>query len=189
MRAFVARPRQAGLELARMLATLAWVVAGTAIVLGGLGAIPALLGRDASAARAVPTVDEAERRLGTRLAVPGFFPARLAWPPAEIRVAGHRGGSVRMTFHPRQGGKPIVLVQAAPGGEIAPALLGGAREITGRRTTVGGRPARLADVLVDGETWAELTWALGDRPLVLRTRGDVEELYAMARSVRVEGGP
>lgn len=189
MTARVPRPGESGLELARMLATLAWIVAGTALALGGLGAAPALLGAEPRGARTVATVAEAERLLGARIAEPGYFPERLGWPPARIRTSGGHGGSVAMMLAPRMGGSPVELLQAAPGGTIAPELLGQGREITSQPTTVAGHPARIADVLVEGERWTSLAWAAGDRPFVLRSAGDLEELYRMARSMRVEGGP
>jgi hypothetical protein len=189
MTARVAHPADAGLELARMLATLAWVIAGSAIVLGGLGAAPALLGAEPPGMRTVATVADAERILGARVAEPGYFPERLGWPPARIRIRGGHGGSVAMTLVPRNGGAAVELLQTAPGGTMAPELLGDGRELTSHRTTVAGHPAWIADVFVEGERWTSLAWALGDRRIVLRSGGDVEELYRMARSMRVEGGP
>jgi hypothetical protein len=188
MRAALARPGDAGRELARMLATLAWVVAGSVLVLGVLGTVPALLGGEPRGVRTIASVAEAERILRSRIAEPAYFPQRLGWPPKRIRISGLRGGSVALFLAARDGGPGVELLQSAPGGTIAPELLGDPSELRSRRTTVAGRPARIADVVVGGETWTSLAWELGDRAVVLRSRGEVEELYRMARSLRVEGG-
>jgi hypothetical protein len=188
MRAALARPADAGLEIARMCATLAWVFAGSVLVLGVLGTVPTLLGGEPRGVRTIGSVAEAERILASRLAEPGYFPERLGWPPERIRISGLRGGSVALFLAARDGGPGVELLQAAPGGTIAPALLGDPSELRARRTTVAGHPARIADVVLDGQTWTSLEWELGDRAVVLRSRGDVEELYRMARSLRVEGG-
>ncbi len=174
-------------ELARMLATLMWVVGSTAGAIAVLGALPRWIAGDSAASRAL-TVDEAERRLGTRLPLPAFYPERLAWPPAEIRVAGGRGGSARLRFAPRQAGAPVELIAAAdPARPIDASLLEDRNLVSERRTTVGPRPATLASVLVDGVSWQELSLELDGRQVILRTRGDLDELVRMAKSLHIEG--
>jgi hypothetical protein len=44
-------------------------------------------------------------------------------------------------------------------------------------------------VLVDGAAWEELRWERDGRAMILRTQGDVEELFRMARSAHREGAP
>lgn len=178
-------------EAARMLAALAWVVATTALTLAALGAIPGWLAGESRDLRRVASVDEAERWLGARVAIPSYFPARLGWPPAEVRVAGGRGGAVALTFRARSGDGPgVELLQATtPGLPIPPALLAVTRELSVSRATVGARPAELARVLVDGSTWDELRWERDGRAMVLRTQGGVDELLQMARSAHRRGAP
>lgn len=183
--------RGTALELLRMLAALGWVAAAAALSLGALGALPGWLAGEELDVRRVASVEEAERWLGSRLAAPSYFPARLGWPPAEVRVAGGRGGAAAFTFRPRSGaGASVQLLQAtSQGAAIPPALLAVTRELSASRATVGPRPATLARVLVDGATWDELRWERDGRAMVLRSQGEVEELLRMARSAHRQGAP
>jgi hypothetical protein len=180
-----------GLEAARMLAVLAWVTIASALTLGALGALPGLLGAEPREVRRVRSVEEAERWLGSGLALPSYYPSRLAWPPAEIRVAGGAGGAASLTLHAQDGSGPgLLLIQASqPGQPIPEGLLGGARELSRTRTAVDARPALQVRVLADGAVWEELRWERDGRALVLRTRGEVEELFRMAHSVHRRGAP
>jgi hypothetical protein len=181
--AMTARVNAAGGEIARMLATLAYVLATAAVAVAGLGALPRLLTGDSGAHRAA-TIQEAERRLGVRIVLPGYYPQRLAWPPAEIRVAGGRHGSVRLGFAARDGGPGLELISSTePGEEIDPALMSDRNVLSFRRTAVGGHPAILATVLLDGEAWQELTWTVEGRAVVLRTQGELDELLRIAHSL------
>ncbi|HET9552708.1 MAG TPA: hypothetical protein VFP50_07050, partial [Anaeromyxobacteraceae bacterium] len=184
--------RATGLELARLLAVLAWVAGATAVAIAGLGALPGWLAGDTADARTVASVDEAERRLGARLALPSYFPERLAWPPTTVRVAGRRGaGGASLRLSARDGAGPAVeLVQAvAPNTPIPPQLLGEPVELGASRALVGARPAVRARVLLDGAAWEELRWERDGRAMILRTQGDVEELFRMARSAHRQGAP
>jgi len=175
------RAKGTGAELARMLGTLLWVVGGAAAVLAVLGAVPGWLTGEAGA-RGASSIAEAEARLGARILLPAFQPARLGWPPTEIRTAGGRRGSVLVGFTPREGA-PVEIVQACePGRAIDAPLLEGRNVLSERRTLVGARPARLATVSIDGAVWQELAVDVGGRAVLLRTRGDVDELYKIAHS-------
>lgn len=189
MSAAQADTRGTALEAVRMVAALGWVATATALALGALGALPGWLAGQEQDVRRVASVEEAERALGVRLASPSFYPARLAWPPAEVRVAGGRGGAASFAFRPADPAGPAVqLLQATtPGAPIPPALLAVTRELSASRTTVGPRPATLARVLVDGATWDELRWERDGRAMVLRTQGEVDELLRMARSAHRVG--
>jgi hypothetical protein len=178
-------------EATRMLASLAWVAVATALTLAGLGAVPGWLAGESREVRPVASVEEAERWLGARLAIPSYFPSRLGWPPAVVEVAGGRGGAASFTFHAlTEEGSDIQLLQAStPGVPIPAALLAVANELSTTRATVGARPATLARVLVEGKTWLELRWERDGRAMVLRTQGDVEELLRMARSAHRQGAP
>jgi hypothetical protein len=184
-----ARASPPAAELLRMLATLAWVAATAALLLGALGTLPGRIVGEARGVRRAATVEEAERRAGAALYLPAYFPQRLAWPPSEVRLARGRGGTVRLVFAARDPAESrVTLLQTtAAGEELAPELLGDRRVLHASRTKVGARPAEIANVLVDGEPWRELSWQIDGRALLLRSRGDVDELYRMAHSARREG--
>ncbi len=184
-----ARAGGAGLELVRMLATFVWVAGATVASIAALGALPGWIAGERGGVRRVETVQEAERRLGARILIPGYFPDRLAWPPTEIHVAGGRRGSVRLDLAAHGGGADLHILQATREGEpIAPELLQGRTVLRTSRATVGPHPATLADVLVDGVLHRELAWELQGRAIILRSPGDVEELFRMARTSHREGG-
>lgn len=182
------RAKEPGAELARMLATLAWVVGGAAGLLAFLGAIPGWLTGGAGA-RGAGSIQEAEARLGARILLPSFQPARLGWPPTEIRTAGGRHGSVRIRLAPRDGA-PVELLQSTEAGRAIAAPLLADRHVLGeRRTQIGELPAALATVALDGTVWQELSFEVDGRPVLLRTRGDLDELYRIAHSLHGRGAP
>ena len=176
-------------ELGRMSATFAWILGATLGTVGALGAIPGWIAGESRAVRHASTIEDAERRLGARVLVPGFFPERLAWPPGEIRVAGGRRGSVRLAFAAQDSGPGVEMLEATRDGEpIHPELLEDRTVLRSSSAVVGNVPAKLSDVLVGGRPARELSWELHGRAMILRSAGDVDELFRMARSARREGG-
>ncbi len=181
-----------GPELLRLLAALGWVVTATAVTLAGLGALPGWIAGEPHGVRTVATVEEAERLLGAGLALPSYLPAHLGWPPRRIRVAGGRGGAVELTFQdPAQGpGDRLQLLQATtPGAPLPPEFDALGSELTSSPATVASRPARLSRRTIAGEAWQQLSWERDGFRMVLRTRGDLEELFRMARSAHRRGSP
>jgi hypothetical protein len=186
MTASVQRAGAVAGELARMLATLLWVVGAAAVAIGALGALPAFVAGEAGVAR-VASLDAAEKLLGARVLLPAYFPDRLAWPPAEVRVAGGRGGAVALAFDARGGGRTFELFQAVEDGDDVPEDLLGERSVLREgRTTVGSLPARLATVVAGGATWQELSWRVGGRALVLRGPPGDPDLFRIAHSAHRE---
>ncbi|HSM92381.1 MAG TPA: hypothetical protein VLT47_05785 [Anaeromyxobacteraceae bacterium] len=192
MTASVREPTASLVELVKMLVILIWVTSATAVTLGVLGRAPAWLAGEERHVRAVETIDEAARRVDARLYLPAYFPKRLAWPPARIRIAGGRGGSVAVTFASSEDGLPSLLVfQATRAGDpISPLLLGRPDVLKESRTTVGRVPATISTVVIDGAVWQQLSWQLDGIPLVLRARSAEPELHRLAHGLRREGsGP
>jgi hypothetical protein len=184
-------PRAIGSDLLRLLAALGWVVVAAAATLAGIGALPGWIAGEPREVRMVASLEAAERSLGAELALPSYFPAHLGWPPARIRVAGGKGGAVELTFSKRaDGGEQLQLLQATtPGTPIPPVFEPPGTELASSPTTVGGRPARLTRRTMGGEVWHQLAWERDGCRMVLRTRGDVEELFRMARSAHRRGTP
>jgi hypothetical protein len=184
-----ARAGGAGLEIVRMLATFVWVAGATAVTIAALGALPGWITGDQGTVRQFATIQDAERRLGARILVPGYFPARLVWPAKTITVAGGRRGSVRLDFDARDGGPDLHLLQSTREGEpIAAELLQGRTVLRTSRTTVSSHPATISDVLVDGVPQRELAWEVQGRSMIIRSAEDVEDLFRMARTSHREGG-
>ena len=183
-----ARSGGAGLELARMLATFVWVAGATVVTVAVLGALPGWITGDRGTVRWAATIQDAERRLGARILVPGYFPDRLDWPPKSIQVAGGRRGSVRLDLSARHGPDLHILQATGEGEPIAPELLTNRTVLRTSRATVLAHPATLSDVLVDGTLHRELAWEVQGRAIILRSSGDVEELFRMARTSHREGG-
>lgn len=184
-------PRAAvGPELLRMLAALGWVVVATAGTLAGIGALPGWIAGESREVRTVASIDEAERSLGAGLALPSYFPAHLGWPPGRIRISGGKGGAVELTFRdPKQGpGDQLQLLHATtPGAPLPPDFEPPGNELTSSPTTVASRPARLSRRTIGGEVWQQLSWERDGCRMVLRTRGDVDELFRIARSAHRRG--
>lgn len=183
-----ARGGGASLEVVRMLATLVWVTGAAVVTVAVLGAMPGWITGDKGIVREASSIQDAERRLGARVLVPGYFPDRLVWPPRAIHVAGGRRGSVRLDFAARSGPDLHLLEATREGEPIAPELLGDRTVLRTSRTTVGKLPATLSDVLVDGTLHRELAFDLNGWAIVLRSSGDVEELFRMARTSHRQGG-
>jgi hypothetical protein len=183
--------RAVGPELLRMLAALGWVVATTGVMLAVLGALPGLIAGEPHEVRTVASLEAAERNLGAGLALPSYFPAHLGWPPARIRVAGGKGGAIELTFREQaRAGDQLQLLQATTPGAPLPAVFEPpGTELGASPTTVAARPARLSRRTIGGEVWQQLAWERDGCQMVLRTRGDVEELFRMARSAHRRGTP
>ena len=178
--------------LVKMSVILIWVSGATAVLLGALGRTPGWIAGEERHVRNVETVDDAARRVRARLFLPAYFPTRLAWPPEKVRVAGGRGGSVAVTFKSTEDGLPslIVFQSTVAGDAVSPLLLGKYRVMYESRTRVGTTPATIANVVVDGAVWQQLSWQVDGISLVLRARSAEPEIHRLAHGLRREGsGP
>jgi hypothetical protein len=166
--------------------TVSLVVGATAAALRLVDTVPAFLGGAARGRQPFASVEEVERRLQGRLLMPSYFPDRLQWPPATVALHGGRPAWVALAFTDRDGALALVLLQSvgAPDAE-PPAVLTGGRRLHSTTVALHGSPAALTR-LVDGEgvVWHEVSWPAGDRRVVLRSRGALDELLRMAGSVR-----
>ena len=171
-------------EAFRAAAALAAVMAAAAVVLATLDAVPAWIAGDARDVRRARTVDEVERRLRTRLVLPAYFPARLAWPPQRIRYVAGPPGAVSLWVDARAGAPALLIAQTLGRGALPDRILPQAQELDGSPVAVGPAQGRLSRVVEDGEVRWQLAWEQGGRSLLLRSRGTVDELLRMARSAR-----
>ncbi len=192
MTATVREPASPFVELVKMFAILIWVSGATALLLGALGRAPTWIVGEERHVRNVETVDDAARRVRARLYLPAYFPKRLAWPPETVRVAGGKGGSVAITFKSTEDGLPSLIVfQSTVAGEpISPLLIGKPRIMFESKTRVGTIPATIANVVIDGAVWQQLTWQLDGIALAVRARSAEPEIHRLAHGLRREGsGP
>jgi len=166
--------------------TLSLVLGATAAALRALDALPAYLGGAARGVERFHSVEEVERRLRERLLLPSYFPDTLRWPPAEIRVHAGPLPSVALTFAGSERDARLVVFQSFGAlGIPPPQLLPAGRVLQTVTVPLHGTQAALSRVLDgDGRLWHELGWSTGERRIVLRSRGPVDELLRMAESVR-----
>ncbi|HZZ83271.1 MAG TPA: hypothetical protein VFE30_01945 [Anaeromyxobacteraceae bacterium] len=174
-----------GPELARAALVLGLVTLAAVVTLAALDALPALLRGEDRRVRAVANVQEAERRLRTRLMLPGYFPDTLRWPPSAIRLQV-TPPAVTLEIQSRDGTPHMLLAQRVGSDEQLPAqLLPAATTLSSSTVAVGKLPGKLGRVIgPDGRIWHELTWSAGGHRLLYRSTGSVEELVKMARSAR-----
>ncbi len=171
-------------EALRALWVLILVIGGATVTLVGLDALPRWLQGEPRGVRRVASVEEAERRLRARVALPSFFPETLRWPPASVRVTRDDGGAVALVFQGRDGSPALVLAQAIRGaGPIPSGLLPEAAPIQRQSGPVGEDSVLSRVVGDDGTLWNQLEWVSGGRRHVLRGKGSLEEMVRMARSV------
>jgi hypothetical protein len=182
-----AAPAWRPLDLWRTVAGLAAVLGAAAALLAALDAVPSWIAGEARDVRRVPTVAEAERRLRTRLLLPGYFPDTIAWPPALIRVSAGDPGGASLTFEDRAGGTHMVLAETARPGRVPERLLPRVTVLNEVATWAGSERLALRRIVgPDGHVWREIAWLQKGRQVVLRSRGSVEEMLRMARTTRDE---
>ncbi|BDG07388.1 hypothetical protein [Anaeromyxobacter paludicola] len=174
-----------GPELARAALVFALVSGVTVILLGALDALPSVLRGEDRRVHPVPTVQEAERRLRSRLVLPAYFPDTLRWPPALIRVQSSPP-AVAMEIQARDGEPRMLLAQSVGADEAPPSQLVPPSPAIGVSTVaVGKLPGKLGRVVgPDGRIWYELSWVTAGHRMVYRSAGSLEELLKMARSAR-----
>jgi hypothetical protein len=172
------------LELLRSAALLAVVLVAAAGVLALLDGVPAWVNGESRDVRLAKSLEDAERRVRSRLVLPAYFPDTLAWPPARIRVLPGSPPAVALVFTSRGGGEPrFVLAQSLGADEPSERLVPTASALDESRIAVGTAPGTLRRIIGDdGALWRELRWTQGGRRMVARSKGTLDELIRMARS-------
>ena len=174
-------------EGARALWTLTLVLGGAALALVALDSMPTWLHGHPRGVRRAGSIEEAERRVQSRVLLPSYFPDSLRWPPSQVRFIVDDGGSVALDFQGKDGAPALLLAQTlAPGGAI-PDGLQGRPAVIQRQSAPLGEDAVLARVVAeDGTLWNQLEWGRSGRRFLLRGRGSLEDLIRMARSIHGE---
>lgn len=172
-------------ELWRILAGLLVVLGGAAGVLAFLDAVPTWILGEPREVRRVSSLQEAERRLRSRLVLPAFFPDSIAWPARSIRVRGGSSPGAVLEFDGRDGRPRLLVAQAMRPGEVPERLVPAANALDAVPVALGAESGTLSRVVgPDGEVWQEVRWRVGGREQILRLRGSVEQAVRMAKSAR-----
>ena len=174
-----------------LLRAAAWLVVVGAVMLGvlaALDAVPAWINGESRDVRLASSLEDAERRVRARLVLPAYFPDTLGWPPERIRVLDGQPPAVALQVTARGGGETrLVLAQTIGVGEIPERLLPPAGALDEASVAIAGGQGRLRRIVgPDGQIWREVAWTQGDRTLVARSKGSLEELLRMVRSARVQ---
>jgi hypothetical protein len=175
-------------EGAKALWTLVLVLGGAVATLAVLDAVPRWLHGEPRGVRRVASVEDAERRLQARAVLPSYFPDAYVWPPSVVRVSREEGGAVGMTFTDRGGAPTLVYAQTmASPGPLPAGLVGRAAVIQQQSAALGEQGTLSRVVAEDGALWNQLEWTARERRFLLRSRGSLEEMLRMARSVHGGG--
>jgi len=166
---------------------LGWlaVSAAGALVLSGLDALPRWLLGETRALVSCANVADAETRLGSRIALPAYFPESVGWPPATIRYAPGPPRGIVVAFDDRVTRRPRMAVLQAedPSGRF-PAALAETDPFYVSAVDLRGLPAEIRRRRSrDGEVWDEVAWVRGGRSYAVRFRGPGEELMRIASSM------
>jgi hypothetical protein len=160
------------------------VFGAAAVLLDAVDAVPGLVTGEPRHVRRARTVDDVERRLRTRLLLPYYFPSTLRWPPERIRFTIDPPGAALGVDDARDGTPQIFVAQAIGAGPIPDRLIPAAQVLQSSPVWVNSERGVLSRVVVDGLIGWEVRWQQSGRRLLVRSRGTVEELLRMARSVR-----
>jgi len=174
------------LHAAGIAGSLAGVIAGSALVLHAIDAIPGLLTGDAKGVVRYASIEGAERAFGERLALPAFFPDTLRWPPDVVRFHAAPPVAVALSFRGRDGEADRLAIFEARGAlaSIPMQLMPAGRVLHRVAVPVKEGEATLYRVqMPDGSTRNDFVWHRDDLALALRYAGPADELLSIALSV------
>jgi len=175
------------LHAAGIAGSLAAVIAGSALVLHGVDAIPGLLTGDGKGIVRYESIEGVERAFGERLALPAFFPDTLRWPPDAVRFhaappvavalsfAGRDGQADRLAIFQARGARASIPIQLMPAGRVLHRVAVPVNE---------GEATLYRVQMPDGSMRNDFVWHRDDVALALRYAGPADELLSIALSVR-----
>ncbi len=135
------------------------------------------------------SVEEAEFSLGLKIFLPSYFPDYLIWPPEEIRVVRKPSLIITLVFISQGDGRPSLVIYEIISNTdeskgLGVDLMEPNRDSEEIQVSVGGAKGTLElGVVEKGSRWTQLSWRQGDRKIVLRSNGSVEDLLKIARSI------
>ncbi len=172
------------LDVLGTVVTVTLVFLTAAVLLYAVDAVPAWMTGEPRHVRRARTVDEVERRLRARLLLPYYFPNTLSWPPHRIRFTVGPPGAAALSVDAREGSPRLFLAETLGPGSVPDQLVPDAQVIHSSPVDVGTARGTLSRVVEDGAMAWEIRWEQSGRKLLVRSRGTVDELLRIARSVR-----
>jgi hypothetical protein len=171
--------------LPRLIAAWLLVMGGAVIALKALDHVPTLLAGAPRGVRMYGSIEDAERAIGARVWMPGYYPDDLGWPPARIEVSALRPTAVAVRVTGNDGDRDrLAIVQTVEADAAAPSgLLPAGQPMEASPVTVGSHAAVLSRVLVGTRELHDLSWSQGGRRITLRYAGPVDRLLLMGGSL------
>ncbi len=174
------------LHAAGIASSLALVIAGSALVLHGIDAVPGLLTGEGRGIVRYESIEGVEHAFGARLALPAFFPDSLRWPPERVRLhaappvtaalsfAGRDGQADRLAIYQARGARASIPMSLMPAGRVLHRVAVPVTE---------GEAALYRVQLPNGSIRNDFIWHRDEASLALRYAGPADELLSIALSV------
>lgn len=164
----------------------ALVVGAVAVTLYFLGLMPGLLQGSSGAVREYATIEEAEARVGFRIAVPAYFPIYLSWPPAKILGQREPAPMSQMLFLSSDGRTEALSISQAlyPGDDLRLSSPWGEEVEQEMPIVIGDSQGTLTvGRRADGRLINGARWRAKGFYFLVVTIQPVQELLTLARSV------
>jgi len=171
--------------LIRLLAAWLLVLGAAAAALKGLDHVPTLIAGTPRGARVFTSIEDAERAIGARVWMPGYYPDDLRWPPARVEVARTPPPAIAVRVAGRDGDLDrLTIVQTLDMESAHPrGLLAAGQLMEATPVTLGSHEATLARVLLGTREMHDVSWSQGRRRITLRFAGPVDRLLLIAGSL------
>jgi hypothetical protein len=171
--------------LPRLLVSWLLVMAVAAAVLAALDRVPTLLAGTPRGVRAYASIEDAERAVGARIWMPGYYPDELGWPPARVDVAPGTppAVAVRVAGRGAEGERLAIVETLSPETRPPASLLPEGERLGTNAVIVGRHAAILARVLLGTREWHDLSWTQAGRGITLRYSGPVDRLLLIGGSL------
>ena len=176
------------MSVPRVVASWLLVMAVAAVALKAVDHVPTLLAGTPHGVRVYRSIDDAERAIGARVWMPGYYPDELRWPPARVEVgaAGPAAVAVRITGSDGDPDRLVIVQTIGAEGTPPSSVLPAGEPLGTSAVTVGSHPAVLARILLGTREVHDVSWTQDGRRIVLRYAGPVDRLLLMAASLRAQ---